>query len=791
MLKKTLERSAFVAVLFLAIASIIVSSAYASELGRGEWRGFWYNKLDQYGDAVLPVIANGSEVPNCNHNSNGVHPKSNGVNAIPTCINSVDELVNFLKSRNESSKTDQQKTGSAFIAYTMIGKAIDGSSKDVSDADWNDLAARLNDRQSKGKINWDITVSSTINTYYQGGNNHDVAYYTPSGGRTGSGIEIYTDQNNSIYKLVRECANPIGNLDTGVPPPTPQPPTWSITPTAIIKSIKLGTTDKTVALPGYKITWTHSVKNEGPSSTNKVLGYDYENNAALGGGNKNPNIAVPSGLSSGHVNPSTDSYSQYVVKDSDVGSDLCRRTRSWPKTESVNGVELSDYACTTVPYRYTLTPSVNVGVEAVEPGSTFDVVPVVSNSGPTKSKATEWQLTKMIVSPNKTYPGAGFTAANRPPCGSYYVASGVTCSTVKTGSSSVFSINGSVLSGDVLGNYGATVDDLEAGSKLCFALSVKPFANDNDGWSHSAPQCRIVGKHPKVQITGGDLSVGRQFSGIDSALPLANVTTSTTKKDPNTFGSWVEYAIFATGTIRGTASGAAFADSGLVNATACSASKLSFANVPLIGAVCTGADGTIGDYASARNIPDIAASFTESGSSISGTVAPSSLNGIYSADDLKLSLSELAPGKTVILKVKGTVTIADNQTYNSDNGGGKYKSILELPQLIIIANKIVINSNVDTVDAWLIAKGTDGIIETCEIEAKTVNECAKNLTVNGPVMAQKLYLRRTGGSGSGSASGDPAEVFNLRADAYLWAIGRASGSVRVYTVNTTELPPRF
>jgi hypothetical protein len=58
-------------------------------------------------------------------------------------------------------------------------------------------------------------------------------------------------------------------------------------------------------------------------------------------------------------------------------------------------------------------------------------------------------------------------------------------------------------------------------------------------------------------------------------------------------------------------------------------------------------------------------------------------------------------------------------------------------------------------------------------------------------MATKLYLQRTAGSGVGVSSGDPAEVFNLRPDAYLWAMVHASASGKIQTVYATELPPRF
>ena len=58
-------------------------------------------------------------------------------------------------------------------------------------------------------------------------------------------------------------------------------------------------------------------------------------------------------------------------------------------------------------------------------------------------------------------------------------------------------------------------------------------------------------------------------------------------------------------------------------------------------------------------------------------------------------------------------------------------------------------------------------------------------------MTDNLYLLRTAGSGTGAASGDPAEVFNMRADVYLWAFSQASSGSRIHSVYITELPPRF
>lgn len=167
--------------------------------------------------------------------------------------------------------------------------------------------------------------------------------------------------------------------------------------------------------------------------------------------------------------------------------------------------------------------------------------------------------------------------------------------------------------------------------------------------------------------------------------------------------------------------------------------------------------------------------------------------GSNSSSNLTLNASTLDPNKTVILKVIGTVTIAGNQEYNPNNKGAKYKDASQLPQLVIIADKIVINRDVTKVDAWLIARG-NGTIATCDdVSTSTKDTCTKQLVVNGPVMAGHLELRRTYGSGldAASESNIPAEIFNLRADSYLWAIAHSISYGRSQTVSTTELPTRF
>ncbi len=858
--------------------------------GRAEWRGYFSNKLDYFGIEVLPAISNNQ--------------------AIPNSVNTVSEYINILKNANASSN-DQRHTGSAFVVYTMLGRDGANYNRNVSAADWADLTARLNDRAAKGKIVWDKNVSSCTNSYYQENPTNDDAFYTTC--KNEEGIKFLNDDGTTAYELLRRCANPVGdtsglqqpswtlsatstaNRTTAKPGQTitwthtvrnngPNPTTQSVrygyknsgdlgtgstmpytlpsgfssgltrsfTSTRVVSSGDVGknfcrstiadprawnnsgqlesirdcvtiplpvwtisptsTANRTTARPGDLITWTHRIINNGPDPTDRSVRYHYQNRDGLGNGfGVDASPALPSGSTAGRTRQFT---STYRVTQNDVNRNLCRATSAQPRAWNNNAWVESATDCVFIPYNYNLTPNVNVSPnDVIEPGSVVGVTPSVGNTGPTKSQNTQWQLTQIIVRPNGTVPTGGNSPSIRPPCGTYFRAPpDVVCSTLKTGAT-VFDETGVRLSGDVLTTESITAGDLPVGTRLCFAFSVQPRASSSTEWRHSLPVCVVAGKKPKAQVHGGDLSVGKVFSGTSGALPVATVNTSTSVKDisgvKRTFGSWVEYGIFATGVINGTGSGSAYVGPGMDNTPLwpiCLASKLSFTNS---GSSTCGPSTIIGRYATTRSIPDVAASFRVTASTPSfGNNASINLDvskpqGLYTATG-NVSINgggvgrTITKGKWLVLNAPtSTVTITDNINYTTDT----LQSIADIPQLVIIANKIIINDNVANVDAWLIANGTSGVIETCNTGSPTYalsgnqrltsDKCNVLLTVNGPVMAKQLWLRRTAGSGTGPASGDPAEIFNLRPDAYLWAQARAAGNGRIQTVYTTELPPRL
>jgi uncharacterized repeat protein (TIGR02543 family) len=413
---------------------------------------------------------------------------------------------------------------------------------------------------------------------------------------------------------------------------------------------------------------------------------------------------------------------------------------------------------------YTLTPNISVTPSVIDAGATLYLNASIVNpaSSNKTSGLTTWSVTRVPATTG--LPSGSFTG----------LAPGAT-----------FTIPA----------FTDSDTDYPVGTTLTYTLTVTPGGQQNG--TNLPPAIAtaqaIIGISPKVDIQGGDLIVGK------------DVNTSTSTKSGTTYGSWAEYGIIASGGISGAASGAAFAGPGMTGYTLAKASALSFANTnvdPNCSFSSTLRPTTGGCY-KPNAIPSIiAASFPvtsttfASGSNIdlsSGTIP----SGTYSATGTVTITGGNNINKSIIINAPdATVNITGDIRYDT---GANLSSISDIPQVVIIAKNIniadVVGANtVTNIDAWLIAQG--GTINTCSDVDKDANLstdiCKDKLTVNGPVMTDKLYLRRTAGSGTGANSGDPAEVFNLPASAYLWSITQASKSKsNVQTVYSTELPPRF
>lgn len=449
---------------------------------------------------------------------------------------------------------------------------------------------------------------------------------------------------------------------------------------------------------------------------------------------------------------------------------------------------------------YSLDPHVNGATmnKFAEPGLSVTVPSYVTRTGTTKSESVNWELSQLIVDPGVKVPNDSAASNNSAAPSAYLTSSGIDYSKAKSGAQ-VFT-----LSQTNLPNHVVTVPDRPVGTKVCFVLSVQPRSHDSPQWRHSQAQCIVIAKKPKTQVWGGDLMVGRALGAASASS--SDAMGSISIKDiggERVFGSWVEYGIFATGNISGVASGSAFAGAGLADAkdSPCLYNTLSFTNRSSV-ALCSGSGQQFGEYETARTIPDMSARFQVSGAtpSISSggsvNIGSNSLQGLYTASgNFNITGGTIEKGKWIVINAPNSnITITGDISYTSE----KLQAITDIPQLVIIAKNISIAANVTRIDAWLIASegsATDGVINTCSAVGATaplsVQVCNQALTVNGPVMAKHLLLRRTAGSGTGAATGDPAEVINLRADTYLWSMARAQDTGRAQTVYSTELPPRF
>ena len=450
-----------------------------------------------------------------------------------------------------------------------------------------------------------------------------------------------------------------------------------------------------------------------------------------------------------------------------------------------------------------ITPSVTVNRSTISPGETVGVTGQTQNTGNAASSGTYYALSTMtypagsspIVPTNvaiTTNNGRGPVDPARP-C-QYYTSTGAANCRQESSNPSTTGTAGFPTGTRAFQIRNLTAGDLPVGTRLCYALSVYSYntaTGTNQRWRHSAPRCVIVAKSPVVNVTGGDVIVGK---GISSRI----ITQSTQRQVGGvnrTFGSWGEYAIIASGEIFTMASGAGYSG-GVTNLTNCATNLLTFANANN-NTICSDATSK-GLYIASGELPAVGARFTVNaaiGNNQTRNITALQSGTIYSAAGtlrLQNSAAPMPTGKWVVINAPAATVNIENDIRYSD---GPFGSLSEIPQLIIIANTINIAGSVERVDAWLIATGTTGLLNTCTevsnpAQLRSTN-CNRPLVVNGPVAVRELRLHRTAGAGTGADAGDPSEVFNLRPDAYLWAINYQANSGRAQTVYTQELPPRF
>ena|GEM_PF-1780129 len=309
---------------------------------------------------------------------------------------------------------------------------------------------------------------------------------------------------------------------------------------------------------------------------------------------------------------------------------------------------------------------------------------------------------------------------------------------------------------------------------------------------------------PYFQATGGDVVSGASFStttpcASSSPAHIAEAGIVSWNEDGPTFGgAGTQYAARAMGYIQDfvthqPAAGAA------------GTTKLSFSNDLTTGAVNTGnglfgglfGDAPCVDYWGTR--PAFAAPQQPyTGGAVDG------MNGIYYATtDVTIAASSLQLGEHVTIYVKGNVAIKGNITYNTA-GWIDRQSIPSFR--LIVYGSIFINNSVGTLDGLYVAvpdsdyataaavsgfasaQTRKGTIATCTtagndyasynpanyVSDPIENACSNQLTVNGSLVAQQIWLLRAHGALAGTPP-RPAEIINY--DPELWLSTGAPSSV--------------
>ena len=255
------------------------------------------------------------------------------------------------------------------------------------------------------------------------------------------------------------------------------------------------------------------------------------------------------------------------------------------------------------------------------------------------------------------------------------------------------------------------------------------------------------------------------------------------------YGSWAEYAIVSANSVAFASGAGLSAPSSGRSTVPTSYNTLTYANTPSYGGYGTITPATVpAEYTSMTG----AMAGTPLGSS---SITPNDLDsGMYvHSGNLELSASTLTAGKRLVIKAGGTITISGDITY----ADGPYGSIADIPQLILSANNIVVASGVNRVDAWLIAnRNASSYVSTCDavtgnwLSGLNAFVCNTELRLNGPIIANHLYLRRTAGANV-EHRGRPAEIVNLRPDAYMFALSDSQSFSSIRTMYSRELPPRY
>ncbi len=313
--------------------------------------------------------------------------------------------------------------------------------------------------------------------------------------------------------------------------------------------------------------------------------------------------------------------------------------------------------------------------------------------------------------------------------------------------------------------------------------------SNRDYWYIFDSACSVIAKRPQVAVWNGSaFSAG----GINTALSPRYTKTdmgTLVSEGGNTtaYGSWAEYMAIGGG------SGDNLEKSNIFNFSSAAGLTLGAKN-PEHQNVQWGTNGSLSNLTIA-NTSWLGSSGIETNGAYQQRMEQ------YLRSKAEERSGSIGPGTTSvtgtqILSYTGDLDIWGN--IESSLSSIVHSDRKNLPQMVIFVDgNIKVHKDVERIDAWLIAKGN---LNTCAEYAtgttQAGGDCSKRLQFNGPVSAGSVSLHRTFGAENGNSRYEPAEIFNMRPDAYIWAYNQSlqpddNGGYDYKAVYSRELAPRY
>ncbi len=682
----------------------------------------------------------------------------------------------------------RQRTGAEFIIHTMIGSPANARHRPPTQAQIDDWMRRVRFAEVTGRVNWNIVINYSVNSYFQNDWN-DAGYFYNNG--ASDSIVFYNPDGSIAYALRRICANPLGDTN-GLPPA----PDFRFDGESYIDGVDRSnpaspyvTGRKNLLVhPGDTVNFFHFVWNWGtgggwtryhawrhPRNTTPTPSAQWQTAPGMPSA---PFRANPGDI---FLNPGQNELVNWngfqIPANAAVGSTYCQHIgffwTAWDKPYATD--KLDRQACAEVTYKYNLIPTATVDRPVATVGEEVVFSFRVQNQGPTVSRPTDWATNVRTVPPGTSPLPAQDNGPIRLPFDD---------SSVRTGQITYTAGFHPIDNGSAGGAMTKTITiNGQPGEKVCASGGL----GNTNGLStaspsitvrYSAETCVVIAKSPYVHFMGNDAWAGGGFSGAcNNAAKIQ--TVAKTLDDGSVAGSAVEYAGFAQGRIInfGTANKA------LVDAAGPFGKTLTFSNFD---------SNNLGNYSVPplrHCINDYVAKYDSLPATPGGAfdvAARSSGTWHYSGN---ISLGGAMPaGVTQIYLVDGDVTITGNLPYPSN-----YNGLQQLPSLIVIAKgNITVQSDVTQMDGLFVTRGN---FTTCNPPPGnlSVSICNNQLVVNGAVVANRLNLLRThGADGTDNTQRKrPAEVFNFNAEMYLRNGLTGNNSNILRTVDQKDLPPRF